>query len=54
MMHGNEEVELDDDALDIASGGIVLQTGGTHSSNTGYSVNSTIYFQTTLNDTVTS
>ncbi|HLP23345.1 MAG TPA: hypothetical protein VK139_04810 [Microbacteriaceae bacterium] len=45
-----DEFELDDDALALAAGGIILSSNPsqTLNSTSGYAVNSTIYFQATI------
>ncbi|MEY2698570.1 MAG: hypothetical protein RL720_526 [Actinomycetota bacterium] len=52
MTEDNDDIELDDDELERAAGGIILNKDpGGHSPN--YSYNSTIYFQASITDTVT-
>lgn len=46
MSEKPDEVEIDDDELEMAAGGIILATNPSQStSNSPYSYNQTIYFQ---------
>lgn len=42
-MNEHDEIEIDDEVLDLAAGGVQLMSHPAGSSN--YTVNSTIYFQ---------
>lgn len=39
-----DEVEIDDDELELAAGGIILSKNPSQTSNNSYSYNQTIYF----------
>lgn len=51
------EIDLDDDALELAAGGITLcsspATCNKNSTTTNYTYNSTIYFQVNITSSVT-
>lgn len=50
------EFDLDDDALELAAGGIILCSNPStcnKNATTNYTYNSTIYFQTSITSTVT-
>lgn len=49
MTENKDEIEVEDDALEMAAGGIQSPSSG----SAGYSYNSTVYFQVTINDKVT-
>jgi hypothetical protein len=44
-----DELEIDDEALEVAAGGLIAPSKGSG----GYSYNSTIYFQASISDPVT-
>lgn len=52
MSEKPDEVEVDDQELELAAGGIILITNPSQQPNNSYTYNSTIYFQADINDTI--
>lgn len=50
MSEKPDEVEIDDDDLELAAGGIVLPTTPPQTGNSVYSYNQTIYFQADIDN----
>ena len=48
-----DEIEIDDDELELAAGGIILSKNPSQTGNSSDSYNSTIYFQASTTDTIT-
>ena len=53
MSEKPDEVEVDDQELELAAGGIILITNPGQQTNNTYTVNSTIYFQTDISQNIT-
>ena len=53
MSEKPDEVEVDDEELELAAGGIILISNPSQQPNNPYSYNSTIYFQADINNTIT-
>lgn len=54
MSNTPDEVEIDDDELELAAGGMItISTNPSQTGNNSYSYNSTIYFQASISDTIT-
>ncbi|MDH6423413.1 hypothetical protein [Aurantimicrobium minutum] len=51
-MNDNDEFEVDDEVLETAAGGVVLHNLLNSPPQPNYTVNETIYFQSTITDTV--
>jgi len=48
-----DEVEIDDDELELAAGGIIASNNPSKTGNNSYNYNQTIYFQASISDNIT-